>query len=178
MLSNVFGYGGTLFSVIGFQLKKQSHIIVCQFVANLLVALSYFALGASKVAGGAVCFVGAIQTFVNYLYFRKNSNPPNLVTVLALIAYIAASVSTIYLSGNIAVLCAWIPLLGSMIFMVAVSTSNSTLTRFLFLVNMCVWITYDTISQPVAIANLITHVCILISVVIGIFRHDLKPKAK
>lgn len=178
MISNIFGYAGTLVAVIGFQLKKQSKIIIFQFLANLLVALSYLALGGTKMAGGAVCFVASIQTFINYLYFRKDNSPPKIITVVSLFVYVAVSAVTVYLSGNMTVFYAWIPLLGSIIYMAAVSTQNSTLTRFLFLLNMLVWITYDVISQPIAVANLVTHICILISILLGIFRYDLRQKTK
>mgnify|MGYP002514187313 CR=1 FL=1 len=68
-LSLIFGYTATALSIIGFQLKKQWQIILSQSISNLMVALSYIVLDISNMAGGIVCMVGALHTFINFLFF-------------------------------------------------------------------------------------------------------------
>ena len=178
MLSLIFGYIATVTSIIGFQLKKQKQIIISQFIANAFVALSYFFLGPEKMAGGAICMVGAVQTLVNYMFIKNNNLPPKKITAGFLVAYTAAFVLTIYIAGSFAFPYDVLPFAGSLIFLLAVSTNNSKLTRMLFFANITIFILYDCISTPIATANLLTHICILISVIVGIVRYDILKKAE
>lgn len=173
-MSQVFGYAATIISIIGFQLKKQWQIILSQFFSNAFVALSYLFLGVEKMSGGAVCLVGAIQTLTNFFYLKKEKTPPRVLTVIFLAAYVVAAVFTLCIAETVKVPYDLLPLFGSLVFLVGVSIKNSTATRFLFLANMLIWISYDVMATPIATANMVTHLCILMSVVVGIFRYDVK----
>ncbi len=175
-MSQIFGYAATIVSIIGFQLKKQWQIILSQFFSNAFVALSYLFLGLKKMSGGAVCLVGALQTLTNFFYLKKEKTPPRALTGVFLALYVAASVFTLYIAETVKVPYDLLPLFGSLIFLIGVSIKNSTATRFLFLANMLVWIAYDVMAAPIAIANMVTHLCILISVVVGIVRYDIIKK--
>lgn len=176
-MSLIFGYAATVAAIIGFQLKKQHHIIISQFFANSLVALSYIVLDISKIAGGVTCLVGAAQTFINFLYLKKDKTPPKGITLVFLAAYIGASVLTLSLSPQTASIpYDLLPLLGSFAFLISVSTKNSTATRYWFFANIIIWIVYDAAASPVAVANLVTHICILISIIVGIVRYDILKK--
>ena len=175
-LSLIFGYAATVAAIIGFQLKKQHHIIISQFFANSLVALSYIVLDVSKIAGGVTCLVGAAQTLINFLYLKKDKTPPKGITFVFLAAYIGASVLTLSLAQTISIPYDLLPLLGSFAFLVGVSTKNSTATRYWFLANIIIWLVYDAAATPVAVANLVTHICILISIIVGIIRYDILKK--
>ena len=177
-LSLIFGYVATAAAIVGFQLKKQSHIIISQMISNTFVALSYFLLGPTKMAGGFACFVGALQTLTNYFYLRKNQNPKKYITVIFFFGYVASFIVTAYLAQKVTLPNDLLPLIGSMIFLFAVSIQNSTVTRILFFLNMLVWITFDCIATPVATANLVTHICILISVIVGFVRYDILKKGE
>ncbi|MBQ3115075.1 MAG: YgjV family protein [Clostridia bacterium] len=172
-LSLIFGYIATAAAMVGFQLKKQSQIIISQMVSNSFIALSYFMLGTTKMAGGFACVVGALQTLINYFYLRKKKNPKKYITAIFFFGYVASFVVTAYLAQQVVLPNDLLPLIGSMIFVFAVSIQNSTATRIMFFFNMLIWITFDCIATPVATANLITHICILISVIVGFLRYDL-----
>ena len=176
MISLIFGYAATIIAIIGFQLKKQWQIILSQCLSNLLVALSYMVLDISRMTGGAVCLVGAIQTFINYLYFRRDMLPPKALKFIFLIAYLGASALVLSLAGTINVPYDLIPPFASVIFLLGVSTSVPRTTRFLFFINIVLWVVYDALAKPMAIANLFTHVCILISLATSIIRFDLLKK--
>ncbi len=175
-LSLIFGYAATVAAIIGFQLKKQHHIIISQFFSNALVALSYIVLDLSKITGGITCLVGAAQTLINFYYLKQDKTPPKGITLAFLAAYIGASVLSLSLAQSVAIPYDLLPLLGSFAFLIGVSTKNSTATRYWFLANILIWIVYDFAATPVAVANLVTHTCILISVVAGIVRYDILKK--
>ena len=175
-LSLIFGYAATVAAIIGFQLKKQHHIIISQFFSNSLVALSYIVLDISKIAGGITCLVGAAQTLINFFYLKKDKTPPKGLTLVFLAAYIGASVFALSVADAIRFPYDLLPLLGSFAFLIGVSTKNSTATRYWFLANIIIWIVYDAAAAPVAVANLVTHTCILISVIVGIVRYDILKK--
>ncbi len=174
MISLIFGFMATISAIIGFQLKEQKQIIFMQFISNLLTALSYFVLDFSRMAGGMACMVGAIQTLSNYFYFRRDKKPPKMMTALFLVLYALSTWLTLRIADTIRFPFDFMPFIGSVVFLVGVSTKNSKHTRLLFFANMLIWITYDCMAIPIAIANLVTHLCILGSVVLGIYRYDIR----
>lgn len=175
-LSLAFGYAGTIAAVLGFQLKKQRQIVISQCIANLLVALSYVVLSWTKISGGAICIVAAVHTFINYTFLKKDKTPPKMIGVIFFFAYVAVSVLTIVLSGEFRFPYDLLPLFGAIALLFGVSTSDPRKTRLFFFVNTLIWITYDFMAAPVAVANLVTHIFILCSVVTGIIRYDILKK--
>ena len=97
------------------------------------------------------------------------------MTLVFLAVYIGASVLALSLAQSISILYDLLPLLGSFAFLIGVSTKNSTAIRYYFLANIIIWIAYDA-AAPVAVANLVTHICISISVIVGIVKCDILKK--
>ncbi len=176
MLSLIFGYTATIISIIGFQLKKQWQIILSQCLANLLVALSYIVLDLSNMSGGIVCMVGALHTFINFLFFRRDRMPPKVIKYIFLILYLSSAALTISLAGEVHFPYDFIPPVASIFFLLGVSTKKPKTTRALFFVNILFWITYDLIASPIALANLCTHLLTFASLVAGIIRYDILKK--
>lgn len=176
MISLVLGGAGTVASVVGFQLKKQKHIVFSQFLANLLVALSYLALEWSKMAGGLVCLLGAIQSLITFLFLQKGKDAPKALPVMALVCYAAATLLTIVLSGSTNYFYDLLPLMGSFCFALGIGAGKESISRRWFFVNTAIWILYDCLAAPIALANLVTHLLIMISVVLGIVRYDILKK--
>ena len=175
-LSLIFGYTATALSILGFQLKKQWQIILCQSISNLLVALSYIVLDISNMAGGIVCMVGALHTFINFLFFRRDKMPPKVIKYIFLILYLSSSAFTIYLAGAVNFPYDFIPPVASIFFLLGVSTKTPKTTRKLFFVNILFWNAYDLLASPIALANLCTHLLTLASLVAGIVRYDILKK--
>lgn len=177
MTSLILGYIGTAIAIAGFQLKKQWQIIISQCLSNLLVALSYLFLDLSKITGGAMCLVGGVHTLINYFYLRKDKNPPKYIAVVFFFVYALVSAGVLYMAGNVNVPYDLLPTIGSMLFLVGVSSTNPRFTRVIFFFNMIIWTTYDFMAAPIAWANLVTHIGILISIIVGIVRYDiLEPR--
>ncbi len=177
-LSLIFGYTATALAIIGFQLKRQWQIILSQSISNLLVALSYIVLDISNMAGGIVCMVGALHTFINFLFFRRDRMPPKVIKYIFLILYLSSAAFTIYLAGKVNFPYDFIPPVASIFFLLGVSTKNPKTTRALFFVNILFWIAYDLLASPIALANLCTHLLTFTSLVAGIIRYDILKKGE
>ncbi len=177
-LSLVFGYTATALAIIGFQLKRQWQIILSQSISNLLVALSYIVLDISNMAGGIVCMVGALHTFINFLFFRRDRMPPKVIKYIFLILYLSSAAFTIYLAGKVNFPYDFIPPVASIFFLLGVSTKNPKTTRALFFVNILFWIAYDLLAAPIALANLCTHLLTFTSLVAGIIRYDILKRGR
>lgn len=173
MISQILGYGSTLASVVGFQLKKQWQIVISQLFANALVALSYLFLGPGQMIGGIVCFAGALQTFVNFLYYKKGKTPSKLSIVIFFVVYALASGIPMLFMESVKIPYDLLPFFGSVSFLFAISAKNASVTRWLFVVNVAIWILYDAISSPLALGALVSHSCILCSLILGILRYDI-----
>lgn len=178
MISLILGGASTVAAVIGMQLKKQWQIVLSQCISNLLVACSYFFLDLSKMSGAIICIIGALQTFINFLFLKKKQGPPKLVTAFFLLAYIVASFVVANISGNMRIPYDFLPMLGSVFFLLGVSTKSATTARYMFFFNILVWITYDLMAEPIAYGSLLTHTCIFISVVTGIIRYGFSKKTE
>lgn len=177
-LSLIFGYIATALAIIGFQLKKQWQIILSQSISNLMVALSYIVLDISNMSGGIVCIIGALHTFINFLFFRKDRMPPKIIKYLFLILYLSSAAFTISLAGEVHFPYDFIPPVASIFFLLGVSTKKPRITRSLFFVNILFWIAYDLIASPIAIANLSTHILTFASLLAGIIRLDILKKGE
>jgi len=177
-LSLIFGYIATALAIIGFQLRKQWQIILSQSVSNLLVALSYIVLDISNMSGGIVCIVGALHTFINFLFFRRDRMPPRVIKYVFLLLYLSSAAFTISLAGEIHFPYDFIPPVASIFFLLGVSTKKPKVTRSLFFVNILFWIAYDLIASPIALANLCTHLLTFASLIAGIIRYDILKKGK
>ncbi len=173
MISQLFGYAATLASVVGFQLKKQWQIVVAQLFANVLVALSYIFLDPGQMVGGIVCLAGAVQTFVNFLYYKKGKTPSGLSVAIFFVVYALASGIPMIFAESIKIPFDLLPFFGSVAFLFAISAKNASITRWLFVLNVVIWIVYDAFSSPVAVGALVSHSCILFSLILGILRYDI-----
>lgn len=173
MISEILGYASTLASVVGFQLKKQWQIVVAQLFANVLVALSYLWLGPEQMVGGIVCLAGAAQTFVNFLYYKKGKTPSGLSVAIFFVVYAFASGIPMLFMESIKIPYDLLPFLGSVAFLFAISAKNASITRWLFVLNVSIWIVYDAVSSPIAMGALVSHSCILVSLILGILRYDI-----
>lgn len=173
-LSMIVGYIGTAAAIIGFQCKKQTSLLASQIAANFFVALSFLFLGVSKMAGGATCMIAVVQTAVNFFYQKHEKKPPIWTLLLFGAFYAGATALTTYLAGSFQWFMIF-PFLCAVLFMFAISSVNPTFSRMMFLSNTTLWIIYDFVGE-FAIANLTTHILVLLSVVVGIVRYDILKK--
>lgn len=177
MLSLIFGYAGTLTSIVSMQLKQQKHLLLSQVFANGLGALSYLFLGGDSMMAGTGMVLGTIQCLINYAYIRNEKLLPKFIPGLFLLMSALNSVIHISVSGAFHFPVDLIPVSCSLLFVIGVAMKNTTTTRLFFLANASLWIVYDLMVQPIAKANLITHIVVVLSVGVGIVRYDILKRS-
>jgi len=173
MLSLIFGYAGTLTSIVSMQLKRKQHILLSQAFANGFGALSYLFLGGDSMMAGTGMILGAIQCLLNYIYTKKEKLLPKLTPCFFLLMSVLNSAVHISASGIFHFPVDLIPVSCALLFVIGVNVKNAGATRLFFLANSSLWVAYDLMVRPIAQANLMTHLVVVLSVVVGIVRYDI-----
>ena len=142
-------------------------ILLLLFMANVLIAASYFLTGAYN--GAVSCGVGALQTIINYFFERKNKPIP---------AWLIAVYAAVFIAVNLLVfahLTDIIALVATMVFIGSICQKNGKRYRLWTLVNTLLWATYDLVT--LSFGPLSTHTVQLCSLLLGMVMHDRKKKA-
>lgn len=173
MISLIFGYTGTLISIVSMQLKEQKHLLLSQAFANGFASLSYLFLGKASMIAGTGMVLGTIQCLVNYVYAKKEKPSPKFSQYLFLIMSVLNSAVHIAVSRVFRFPSDLIPISCSLLFVIGVNMKNTTCMRLFFLANSALWILHDLTVHPIAQANLMTHIVVVLSVLVGIVRYDI-----
>ncbi len=165
-LSYILSISSLISTVISFLIKGRRMKLILFFVAlgNALMALSYLCI--SNMTGACTCFIGTIQTLINYFYERKDKAIP-----LWLMGIYAATFIVI----NIAVFSAWFDILAiiaSLISVMIISSKNGKIFRRWVLANNLTWCIYDTVSH--SSGALISHLVMTAFTAVGMIAHDIK----
>lgn len=176
MLSLIFGYAGTITSVVSLQLKHQKHILLSQVFANGFGALSYLFLGGDSMMAGTGMILGAIQCLINYIYIKNIKLLPKLIPYLFLLMNALNSAVHIFSSNTFNFPVDLIPVSCSLLFVIGISVKKASATRLFFLANSVLWVVYDLMVCPIAQANLMTHIVVVLSVIVGIIRYDISTE--
>ena len=173
MLSLIFGYAGTVTSIVSMQMKRQKHILLSQALANGFGALSYLFLGGDSMMAGTGMILGAVQCLVNYIFLQSGKPLPKGIPGFFLLLSVLNSAVHILASGVFRFPVDLIPVSCALLFVVGVTMKRAAATRLFFLANASLWIAYDLMVRPVAQANLVTHIVVVLSVAVGIVRYDI-----
>lgn len=168
-LSYVLSIAG-LISMVSASLVKGERMKTILFLvclANALVATSYL-IGGSGINGAAACYLGAVQTLINYFFDSKSKPVPKwLITIYA----IAIVVLNIWVANGITPL-GLLVIVASLTFILCIGQKNGAKYRFWTLVNMVLWCTYDILSASYSV--LLTHGIQLAFTIVGMIIHDRK----
>lgn len=122
--------------------------------------------------------MGAIQCLINYIYTKREKLPPKLLPCFFLLMNILNSAAHIFASMIFNFPVDLIPVSCSLLFVIGISVKKASATRLFFLANSALWVAYDLMVHPIAQANLMTHIVVVLSVVIGIIRYDIPARQK
>ncbi len=155
-------------SLLSFQQKKRSHIMLLQMTASLLFSLQLFLLGA--VTGACVDFISFIRTLVFSCRDKhKWANSPVWLVVF-LLAMIGTGILT--WNGGFSLLA----ILGSCLSTVALwMRDGRNIRRISLLVGPC-WIAYCLAYG--SYTGILNEVIAMTSIIIGMIRLDMKKTAE
>ncbi len=149
--------------------ERMKTILFLVFCGNVLVATSYL-LGGSGINGAAACYLGGLQTLINYFFDSKNKPLPRWVIASYAVAII---VLNIWVAGGVSALGVLV-IVASLTFILCIGQKNGAKYRFWTLVNMSLWCIYDILSQSYSV--LITHIVQLGFALVGMLIHDRKKE--
>ncbi len=160
-----------LFSMIAASLVKGQNmkkILFFVFCGNFLVATSYL-IGESGINGAAACYLGSVQSIINYFFQSRGKPLPKWLITIYAVAIIALNIAVSGLSP-----LGILVIIASLTFIMCIGQTNGSKYRFWTIVNMILWCTYDVLSK--SYSALITHVALFAFTVIGMIIHDRKKK--
>lgn len=149
--------------------EKMTKTLFLVFCGNLLCATSY--LIGDGINGAAACYVGTVQTLINYFFDSKNKPLPVWLIALYALAYVAVN---IWVSNGISPIGILV-IVASLTFIMCIGQKSGARYRFWTIVNMILWCVYDFIAP--AYQGLVTHIPLLLFTVVGMIIHDRKTQA-
>jgi hypothetical protein len=168
ILAQIFGGLATATNVIGIQLTKKKDILISYIIACIFFVISFYLLGAYS--GVATCAIMGIETYINYLYDKKNKKLPLwLIYTMIIVSTIIASL--FYQS--------WVDLFAIasctpfVLMLIQKEEKNVRLFTFIFLI---FYTTFDILVG--AYAAFIGDLLFEISTIIAIVRYDLIKRKK
>ena len=162
--------GLSLVSMISASLVKGERIktiLILVFCGNFFAATSYLFTG-SGINGAAACYLGALQTLINYFFDSKGKKIPIWLTVIYCVAIIVLNIVVAKGITGLGVLV----IVASLTFVLCIGQENGKMYRFWTIVNMLLWCTHDIIATTYA--PLMQHTALLIFTVTGMIIHDRK----
>lgn len=149
--------------------ERMKLILFFVFCGNFLVATSYL-LDGKGINGAAACYLGAVQTLINYFFESKGKAIPKWLIAIYAVSIV---VLNIWVANGITAL-GLLVIVASLTFILCIGQTNGAKYRFWTIVNMVLWCTYDLLAP--AYPSLITHVALLVFTVAGMIIHDRKAK--
>ena len=166
IIAQIIGGIVLILTVISVQFKTKEKILICQIVANILVAIQYFLLNA--ITGAVISIINAIRCVIFYYYKKKDIKPS---VIILIIFEVIAIISGIYTWQDIWSL---IPIVVTVVYTYGLWQDNVTVIRITAGVVGFGWAVYNVIVM--AYVGALQETAQLVSSVIAIFRNKQKLK--
>lgn len=165
ILAQICGAIALILMVIGVQFKTKEKIIMCNILANIVVTIEYFLLGA--LTGGVISITNTIRCIVFYLFKKKDMKPSLIVLIIFEIMAV--------LSGSISWQNMWsiIPIIVTVIYTYGLWQDNIKIIRITTGIVGLGWTVYDIVVK--AYVDALQKTSQLISAIISLFK-DRKKK--
>lgn len=169
LLAQAIGVIAATVGILSFQQKKQSGIVLYQAVNCMLWMVHMFMLGA--VTGGFMNLIGVTRGIVFYYRGRYRWADSRLwIPVFCVLAVVAGAFSWVQGDGWLALL----PMSAMVLTTFSLSLRSPFRVRALTFFSSPCWCTYNVIKG--SIPGILTEIFVMVSIVIGILRFDVKRK--
>ena len=164
-------------NILSFQQKRQSVLITLQLLGGALFSVSFFMLGAT--VGGILNIVAAVRAVI-FLFERRlrATHPAWLCGFIAI--YVALYVLTFTAFGKeptaVNLIIEILPIVGMTASSIGDMLASSRAVRRLGLISSPAWLIYNIYYASVG--AIICETISLISIFIGMYRHDRKKKTE
>ena len=161
------GFMGIACSILAFQYKQYRPLVTLRAATELFFGIQYILLGAYS--GAAMDFLGCFRNWV-FLDCDKKGKSLRPWRILFSVIFVAATLLT--WAGPKSLLSAVAKVAST----VAYGSSNPRLIRFITLCSSSCWLIYNLLVF--SLAGVLGEIITLTSVLIGIIRFDILPRAK
>jgi hypothetical protein len=163
-------------NVLSYQMKKKNNLIAMQLFGSLLFSANYLMLGA--LMGGIMNILAVIRAIV-FINIKKWHLNRNLITALFIAAFITSYVLAFTVFGTEPSFKNFIiealPVIGMSAVTVSFGMSNAAKVRLIGITaNSPGWLIYNIFAGSIGAG--LCEVFSLISLAVGIIRHDIKRK--
>ncbi len=176
MIAQIFGILGMTMNISSYQAKKQKTIIFIQFWGSLFFSINMFMLNA--IMGGILNIIGVLRAvlYMNKNKFKKIKTLNLFFICLYILSYI--SVFLIF-KKEFTVFNAIIeilPLIAMISSTIGFAGPDASKLRHLTLISSPAWLLYNCINRT--IGGILCECFSIVSVFIGIFRHEKSTKER
>lgn len=172
IIAEIIGLFGIAATIISYQCKARKHILLWQLFSTTCWMAHFAVLGA--LSGAALNLVGAMRCIV----FAGRGEDTKAGKVADWIGWIPVFIGM----SAVATALTWagwpsiLPFAGMILTTFATRASSAAMVRLISLPNDPLWLVYNAISG--SLTGVITEVCIICSIIIGMLRHDVGKKNK
>ena len=178
LIGQILGYLASGVCLIYPFLKKKWMMLVASGLANGLVSINYLLIGK---LGSAICItsLAVVQNIVSLFHITRETKIPTWERLVFLVLYITIGIyGMISLPGFVPEISLknaieLLPIIGSILFTLAVFTRSEQITRMYTLSNAIVWLIYNICAGSSAF---LSQVFTIISSVIALFAYRNENK--
>lgn len=163
-IAQAFGGIAVALNIIAMQINNKKKVLLLCVLSNLFYTFNFIFLGA--LSGAIICFIAAIETYINYRFSKKNKELPYWIInsyILITIIFGLCIYTDIY---------DLIPISTAFLYIAAICIKRESAIRVFTLIEMALWIYYD--FMVLAYLAGVSDLLIVASSAIGIFKYDLK----
>jgi hypothetical protein len=176
IVAQAIGIVAMAFNILSYQGKKQKTIILLQLFGGTLFAINYLMLGAS--VGGILNIIGAVRAIV--FLFKDKLKADKLPWFIVFIAsYIMVYILSFTVFGKevsaFNLIIEVLPVIGMVALNIGFRMKNASDVRKLALISSPSWLTYNIVIG--SWGAILCEIFTLISIFVGIFRHDKVKKS-
>ena len=176
IIAQIIGIVAMALNILSYQWKNQRNIILTQFFGSGLFVINFFMLGAATGAIINLLAVFRAIVFANKKFFRADK----VIWVVGFIAAFLASYAATFLvfgKGPTAfnLIIEFLPIIGIIATTISFYMKDAKAVRRLALISSPAWLIYNV--TQLAIGGIICEAVSLVSIIVGMLRHDRKNKA-
>lgn len=161
IVAQIIGGIVLILTIVSVQFKTKEKILLCQIIANILIAIQYFLLNA--LTGAVVSIINVVRCIIFYFYKKKNMKPSIIFLIIFIIIAIISGIFTWQSIYSI------IPIIAAIIFTYGLWQDNVTITKICTGITAANWSIYNLIVA--AYAGAIQSIAECISSIIAIIRN-------
>lgn len=167
ILAQILGALVIILNVISMQMKHKKQIVFMFALINIFSAITFVLL--QGYSGTIICLFSVIQIIINNFFETKEKQVPKTIIGLYIITSIALGIPSTIASNNYIEI---LPIICSILYTITIVQEKEKNIRKISLVNIILWIIFDIASK--AYTSSISDTIMLISILIGIYRLDIK----